>query len=154
MMLLAACSGSTDYFESKDIDHVFWSPADSVFFPVCVAENPDLLEPVKWNVNYDLTLTGRYSFDYPYQTLPVWVCFQQMDSLGWHDFARPFRVTIPTVDEEGFLDGGNWGSLFKKELLITGRKVCFPSPGDYRIIILPDTILHGVVSMTVELESR
>jgi len=151
LILLTACSGSTDYFESQDIDHVSWSEADSVFFPVHIVENPDVLEPVRYGFAYDMTLTGRYTFEYPYQTLPVRVSFQQQDSLGWHDWSQPFKVTIPTVDNEGYLDGGGWGSLYKKELLITGRKITFPEPGNYRIVILPDTLLAGVVSMTVEL---
>jgi len=123
-----------------------------VLFTIHIVENPDVLNPVRWDHAYDLTLTGRYSYDYPYQTLPVIVGFQMQDSLGWHDCDQPFKVTIPTVDDEGFLDGGGWGSLYKKELLVMGRQVTFPKPGDYRIVILPDTTLHGVVSITIELE--
>lgn len=151
LVLLAACSGTTDYFESKDIDHLSWSVTDSVLFPIHVVDNPDVLNPVKCGYDYDITLSCRHTFEYPYQQLPIVVSFQQMDSLGWQPWNRPLKITIPTVDQEGYLEGGGWGSLYKKELQITGRKLRFPVPGDYRIVILPDTLLEGVVSMTVEL---
>jgi len=152
LILLSACMGSTDYFKSVDVDHDAWSVTDSVLFPIHVVDNPDVNNPVKWGVDYNLTLSSRHSCDYPYQQLPVIVCLQQEDSLGWKTCQQRFKITIPTADKEGHLDGGGWGSLYKKEMLVTGRKIRFPEPGDYRIVVLPDTLLHGVVSITIELD--
>lgn len=150
--LMACCSGTTDYFKSADIDHNRWSVSDSVFFPIHIAEVQDVVNRIKFEHDYNLTLTYRHSHDYRYQQIPVAVSIEQADSTGWKSCANPFKVTMPTVDEQGFFDGDGWGSLYKKEFLITGRKIRFPEAGDYRIVILPDTTLEGIVSMTVELD--
>lgn len=151
-MLLSACHSTTDYFQSCDIDHEQWSPADSLFFPIHIAETSDVLAPVQYDHDYSITLSYRHSHRYPYQTLPVVFSVERSDSTGWQLLTAPLRVQLPTVDETGYPDDSGWGSLSQKEVLVSHRKLRFPQPGDYRIVICPDTLLSGVVSISVELD--
>ncbi|MDO4496369.1 MAG: hypothetical protein Q4B58_00840 [Bacteroidales bacterium] len=153
ILLLSACSGTTDYFVSKDVDYEAWSETDSVFFPIEIVETPDVLNPVKYGYDYTLTLACRHSYDYKYQSIPLTVSFEVLDdSLGWRSCINPMYISIPTTDEKGFFTGGGWGSLYNHELPVKGRTFSFPAPGNYRIIVQPDAQLRGVVSMTVQLQ--
>lgn len=146
MLLLTACSNSRIVYDySADVDPEGWAPADTLFYPIRVEEQPQPGLPIDRQQFYMFTVTVRYERMYPCRSLPVHLLLDNGQT--------GHRVTFSLADESGLPDGNHWATLYTKQFDITGWSVHLDEAGDYVLKIWPDSLYAGITSLTVTLKN-
>lgn len=136
---LTSCGRSEAYSHSAIVPDSPWTMQDTLFFPIHIAEEPDLQYPLQADTAYMLLLGLRHSASLTTPTLGLTLGVQQLDSAG-----RPavsvlrHSLRIEFLDEAGAWRGSSWGSFILHQTAVQDLSVSFPKAGEYRFYIVPE----------------
>lgn len=142
---ISACSrneSQTVYDSSVDVHLNGWVSTDTLFYNIVVTDPPSIKNPIVVGQHYQLSISLRYSADFPLTQVPFLLQMQQTDTVG--GYTRPVRnifreLLSPAVrDSMGLPLGDTWGSLISRQEQQTGLQVHFDTAGTYRFLIIPE----------------
>lgn len=161
---LSACQSNNShavvYNTSVDVPLYHWTSADTLFYPLAIAEEPNAKQPIQLNKDYHVRLNLRHNLDFPLTSIPANFCLQQTDTVqGQTRISRRIMLTRiePKVrDDRGLPLGDGWGSLYEYQQPLDNLTIRFDKAGTYRFIIIPDFRgaadgLNGMASIGIEL---
>lgn len=151
-ILFAGCSDNTVYLKSVNVHLSQWALTDSLFFPIQVEDEASIIAPLETNVDYRLFMSVRFAHNYCFRQLPLRCLLEKADSTGIFKLQKDLHIELPVVDQDGLPDGASWGSLRIKDFQVTRTGINLPEVGNYRLVLLPDTLIEGIASVTVSLE--
>ena len=130
--LLSACDKQTVYHSFQSLPTEGWLREDTLSFDVKVTDSLTY---------YKLSLEVRNRSNYPYQNLPLSICYTTADSIP----SPTDTIQLILADKEGIWKGDGWGGLYQ-----TAGK-----PGTYLFKVaytLPDERLQGINDIGIKLK--
>lgn len=162
---LSACNQNPDqhavvYNTSVDVPLQHWTSADTLFYPLDVAEQPSITHPIRLRKNYHVRISMRHTADFPLTEVPANLFLQKTDSVQGQVRVsrRVMQASIaPRIcDEDNSLLGEGWGSLFCHQESLSDVTLRFDQAGSYRILFIPafkeiPDGIDGMASVGIEL---
>lgn len=148
------------YNTSVDVPLFHWTSADTLFYPISVAEESNIKHPIRTSTDYHVRLSVRHSSRFPLTHLPALICLQQTDTvLGHYILAKRLmqKPISPQIrNDQGQPLGSGWGSLYEYQQMLPDISVRFSKPGTYRLLIIPrfdgaEDGIDGMASVGLEL---
>ena len=139
--MAASCVSDEVYHKSAVVSTKAWTAADTLSFPLCVADSSESEGAIRTQTPYEVHLSVRHSSATRHDELRMFLCAERMDSLGRPDSTLwRRRVTAPLLDGSGAWAGGTWGSLVQRDYVVTPSQLVFPAEGDYRMVLVPEAV--------------
>lgn len=138
--LLSACDKQTVYHSFQSIPTEGWLREDTLSFDVEVTDSLTY---------YKLSLEVRNRSNYPYQNLPLSICYTAGDSIS----LPADTIQLILADKEGIWKGDGWGGLY--QTAASAGSIRIGKPGTYRFKVgytLPDERLQGINDIGIKLE--
>lgn len=138
--LLNACDKQTAYHSFRPLPSEGWLREDTLFFDVKVTDSLTY---------YKLSLEVRNRSDYPYQNLPLSICYTTEHALP----LPADTLQLILADKEGIWKGDGWGGLY--QAAFPAGSIRIGKPGTYRFkvaYVLPDESLRGINDIGIKLE--
>lgn len=162
--LLAACQstpGVLCYDTAADVHLHGWTLADTLSYPIFLAERPTPKQPLTTGTDYTLFLGIRHNSQMRLERLPMQVILQQVDTVG--GVIRPLRIlsrsrleVVLRQADTGQPLGHGWGDVRQLSVApVQPYTLSLPEPGTYQLQLLPDIdasqSVTGLSAICVEL---
>ena len=138
--LLSACDKQTVYHSFQALPTEGWLREDTLSFDVKVTDSLTY---------YKLSLEVRNRSNYPYQNLPLSICYTTADSIP----SPTDTIQLILADKEGIWKGDGWGGLY--QTAVSAGSVRIGKPGTYLFKVaytLPDERLQGINDIGIKLK--
>lgn len=138
--LLSACDKQTVYHSFQSLPTEGWLRKDTLSFDVKVTDSLTY---------YKLSLEVRNRSNYPYQNLPLSICYTTADSIP----SPTDTIQLILADKEGIWKGDGWGGLY--QTAVSAGSVRIGKPGIYLFKVaytLPDERLQGINDIGIKLK--
>lgn len=138
--LLSACDKQTVYHSFQSLPTEGWLRKDTLSFNVKVTDSLTY---------YKLSLEVRNRSNYPYQNLPLSICYTTADSIP----SPADTIQLILADKEGIWKGDGWGGLY--QTAVSAGSVRIGKPGTYLFKVaytLPDEKLQGINDIGIKLK--
>ena len=138
--LLSACDKQTVYHSFQSLPTEGWLREDTLSFDVKVTDSLTY---------YKLSLEVRNRSNYPYQNLPLSICYTIADSIP----SPTDTIQLILADKEGIWKGDGWGGLY--QTAVSAGSVRIGKPGIYLFKVaytLPDERLQGINDIGIKLK--
>lgn len=138
--LLSACDKQTVYHSFQSLPTEGWLREDTLSFDVKVTDSLTY---------YKLSLEVRNRSNYPYQNLPLSICYTTADSIP----SPADTIQLILADKEGIWKGDGWGGLY--QTAVSAGSVQIGKPGTYLFKVaytLPDERLQGINDIGIKLK--
>lgn len=138
--LLSACDKQTVYHSFQSLPTEGWLRKDTLSFDVKVTDSLTY---------YKLSLEVRNRSNYPYQNLPLSICYTTTDSIP----APADTIQLILADKEGVWKGDGWGGLY--QTAVSAGSIRIGKPGTYLFKVaytLPDDRLQGINDIGIKLK--
>ena len=138
--LLSACDKQTVYHSFQSLPTEGWLREDTLSFDVKVTDSLTY---------YKLSLEVRNRSNYPYQNLPLSICYTTADSIP----SPTDTIQLILADKEGIWKGDGWGGLY--QTAVPAGSVRIGKPGTYLFKVaytLPDERLQGINDIGIKLK--
>ena len=138
--LLSACDKQTVYHSFQSLPTEGWLREDTLSFDVKVTDSLTY---------YKLSLEVRNRSNYPYQNLPLSICYTTADSIP----SPTDTIQLILADKEGIWKGDGWGGLY--QTAVSAGSVRIGKPGTYLFKVaytLPDERLQGINDIGIKLK--
>lgn len=138
--LLSACDKQTVYHSFQSLPTEGWLREDTLSFDVKVTDSLTY---------YKLSLEVRNRSNYPYQNLPLSICYTTADSIP----SPTDTIQLILADKEGIWKGDGWGGLY--QTAVPAGSVRIGKPGTYLFKMaytLPDERLQGINDIGIKLK--
>ena len=138
--LLSACDKQTVYHSFQSLPTEGWLREDTLSFDVKVTDSLTY---------YKLSLEVRNRSNYPYQNLPLSICYTIADSIP----SPTDTIQLILADKEGIWKGDGWGGLY--QTAVSAGSVQIGKPGTYLFKVaytLPDERLQGINDIGIKLK--
>ena len=138
--LLSACDKQTVYHSFQSLPTEGWPREDTLSFDVKVTDSLTY---------YKLSLEVRNRSNYPYQNLPLSICYTTADSIP----SPADTIQLILADKEGIWKGDGWGGLY--QTAVSAGSVQIGKPGTYLFKVaytLPDERLQGINDIGIKLK--
>lgn len=138
--LLSACDKQTVYHSFQSLPTEGWLREDTLSFDVKVTDSLTY---------YKLSLEVRNRNNYPYQNLPLSICYTTEDSIP----SPADTIQLILADKEGTWKGDGWGGLY--QTAVSAGSVRIGKPGTYLFKVsytLPDERLQGINDIGIKLK--
>ena len=130
----------TVYHSFQSLPTEGWLREDTLSFDVKVTDSLTY---------YKLSLEVRNRSNYPYQNLPLSICYTTADSIP----SPTDTIQLILADKEGIWKGDGWGGLY--QTAVSAGSVRIGKPGTYLFKVaytLPDERLQGINDIGIKLK--